>query len=219
MGLWDIAKKAFDIATELTDSKIARDLDSDDPRASEYAGHMIQKYYSWLGRASLEEMKQGLNSGKYIIRTDKEGNDSREMELREMISRFEAAHQGEVRSTKVKSNQSRNAQRKEKKSSEATSSQLEYNNSFEMVINNIFLKTGKGLVVIGTVRSGLIKAGDKVFVTRSNNHTEHEAEVSEIELDRKQTDSAKKGDDIGILLKGIEKSRVRKGDIIIIRQQ
>lgn len=83
---------------------------------------------------------------------------------------------------------------------------------FGMTIGDIFSISGRGTVVTGRVASGVVRVGMQVQIT-------HEPEpitttVTAIEMFRKKTDSAQAGDNVGLLLDGVGKDDVARGDEI-----
>ena len=101
---------------------------------------------------------------------------------------------------------------------EAFTSTLQVDNlanvSFKMTIDDIFTITGRGTVVTGTVEIGSIKIGDKILVVRLNGE-KIPSTVTGVEMFRKLLTTATVGDNIGLLLRGIEKGMLTKGDVII----
>jgi elongation factor Tu len=81
---------------------------------------------------------------------------------------------------------------------------------FSMMIEDVFSIRGRGMVVTGRIQCGEIKVGDQVrFVTPSQQVKV--SMVTGIELFRKTCASAKAGDNVGLLLKGVETEEVAKG--------
>lgn len=89
---------------------------------------------------------------------------------------------------------------------------------FKMTIEDCFSITGKGIVITGTVEFGKIKIGDRAVIKRTMGSNRIVA-VSGIEKERMQCESAKEGDFVGILLRGIFKGDVGSGDILMIGEE
>ena len=89
-----------------------------------------------------------------------------------------------------------------------------YNEGFCMTIDDIFTITGRGTVVTGKVESGDIRLHDRVKIQR-NGSIVLETEVVGIEMFRKLLDYAKIGDNVGVLLRGVTKNDLCKGDKLI----
>ncbi|MDE6251789.1 MAG: hypothetical protein K2M78_04010 [Lachnospiraceae bacterium] len=73
--------------------------------------------------------------------------------------------------------------------------------------------TGRGTVVVGTIESGSISVGEEVIIRR-NDGTVQKSVIGGIELFRKVSDKAFKGDNVGILLNGIKRQNIGVGDVI-----
>lgn len=84
---------------------------------------------------------------------------------------------------------------------------------FKMMIEDVFMITGRGLVVTGKISVGTIYEGDIVTILRTNRNTK----IVGIEQFRKLKNMATKGENVGILLEGLTKADVRRGDFLIIR--
>ena len=84
---------------------------------------------------------------------------------------------------------------------------------FRMTIEDIFSIKGRGTVVTGQVESGTLKIGDEVIIQGKSG--EKKTTVTGIEMFRKMLDSAKAGDNVGILLRNISKDELQKGDLLL----
>lgn len=82
---------------------------------------------------------------------------------------------------------------------------------FEFTVEDVFTITGRGTVVTGRVNRGTININEEVLITRNNVKTV----VTGIEMFRKQLDSAIEGDNCGLLLRGVSRDQVERGDIIV----
>lgn len=80
-------------------------------------------------------------------------------------------------------------------------------------ISDVFSVSGRGTVVTGTVLDGTFTVGDNVKIQTDS--AEYETVIIGIELFRKQTGSVGKGQNAGLLLRGIERKQLHKGDKII----
>ena len=85
---------------------------------------------------------------------------------------------------------------------------------FDLTVGDVFTITGRGTVVTGTIDTGHVKVGDAVTLVRSDGST-RELTVSGIEMFRKTTDSAVAGDNVGLLLGGIERGDIARGDRLV----
>jgi len=83
---------------------------------------------------------------------------------------------------------------------------------FLMPIEDVFSISGRGTVVTGRVERGRIKAGDEVEIVGIR-ETKRRV-VTSIEMFRKILDEAVAGDNVGLLLRGTEKTEVERGMVI-----
>ena len=72
--------------------------------------------------------------------------------------------------------------------------------SFSMLIEDVFSITGRGVVVTGTVKRGQVTVGDTVTVESPNGN--FSTKVNGIEMFRKKKETAVSGDNCGILVEG-----------------
>lgn len=80
------------------------------------------------------------------------------------------------------------------------------------IIEDVFFITGRGTVVTGKVAEGSFSVGDKVTVAGGHSV---ETVITGIEQFRKHLDTVHKGDNAGILLRGVQKNQIARGDFII----
>jgi translation elongation factor EF-Tu-like GTPase len=85
---------------------------------------------------------------------------------------------------------------------------------FSIVAQGVFSISGRGTVITGEVAIGEIAVGDRVKIIKKNGQR-IESAVAGIEQFRKMLDTAKKGDNIGLMLSGVTKAQIEKGDIVI----
>ncbi|WP_449408101.1 EF-Tu/IF-2/RF-3 family GTPase [Microbacterium maritypicum] len=83
--------------------------------------------------------------------------------------------------------------------------------STEFPVEDVFTITGRGIVVTGTVTSGVLRMGDAVVVTRGG-ATTGSTEITGIEMFRKTVREAAPGANVGLLLRGTVD--VVRGDVI-----
>jgi len=89
----------------------------------------------------------------------------------------------------------------------------ELDKPFLMSIEDVFSITGRGTVVTGRVERGTLKLGDTVEIVGLS-HEIKKTVVTGIEMFRKILDEAQAGDNIGVLLRGIEKKEVERGQVL-----
>jgi elongation factor Tu len=90
--------------------------------------------------------------------------------------------------------------------------QREADKPFLMSVEDVFSITGRGTVATGRVERGKLKVGDTVELVGIQDTKKSVA--TGIEMFRKLLDDAQAGDNIGVLLRGIEKSQVERGQVI-----
>jgi len=83
---------------------------------------------------------------------------------------------------------------------------------FLMPIEDVFTITGRGTVVTGRVERGEIKLNDEVEIVGI--HNTKKTVVTGIEMFRKQLDYACAGDNAGVLLRGISREDVERGQVL-----
>jgi elongation factor Tu len=83
---------------------------------------------------------------------------------------------------------------------------------FLLPIEDVFTITGRGTVVTGRVERGIVKVGDKVEMVGIRDT--RETTVTGVEMFRKLLDQGQAGDNVGVLLRGIEKSDVERGMVL-----
>lgn len=91
--------------------------------------------------------------------------------------------------------------------------QRDLDKPFLMPIEDIFTITGRGTVVTGRVERGVLHLGDTVEIVGLS-HEIKKTVVTGIEMFRKILDEAQAGDNIGVLLRGIEKNEVERGQVL-----
>ena len=83
---------------------------------------------------------------------------------------------------------------------------------FLMSIEDVFTITGRGTVVTGRVERGQLKLNDEVEIVGL--HETKKTVVTGIEMFRKQLDYAEAGDNAGVLLRGISREEVQRGQVL-----
>ena len=84
---------------------------------------------------------------------------------------------------------------------------------FLMPVEDVFTITGRGTVATGRVERGILKLGDKVEIVGLSDEKK-ETTVTGIEMFRKLLDYAEGGDNIGALLRGIQRSEIERGQVL-----
>jgi len=83
---------------------------------------------------------------------------------------------------------------------------------FSMPIEDVFSITGRGTVVTGRIEQGVLKVGDQVEIVGLREL--QKTTVTGIEMFRKLLDQGQAGDNVGLLLRGIGKDDVERGQVI-----
>ena len=87
---------------------------------------------------------------------------------------------------------------------------------FLMPIEDVFSITGRGTVVTGRVERGQVKVGEEIEIVGMHlpGSKPQKAVVTGVEMFRKLLDSGQAGDNIGCLLRGIDKDAVERGQVL-----
>ncbi len=83
---------------------------------------------------------------------------------------------------------------------------------FLMPIEDVFTITGRGTVVTGRVERGQVRVGDQVEIIGIRDT--QTSVVTGVEMFRKLLDYAEAGDNIGVLLRGINRDQVQRGQVL-----
>jgi elongation factor Tu len=83
---------------------------------------------------------------------------------------------------------------------------------FLMPVEDVFTIQGRGTVVTGRVERGVLKVNAEIELVGLKDTTK--TVVTGIEMFRKSLDEARAGDNVGLLLRGIEKNDVQRGQVI-----
>lgn len=84
---------------------------------------------------------------------------------------------------------------------------------FLMPVEDVFTITGRGTVATGRIESGIINSGDHVEIVGMS-EKKLTSTVTGVEMFRKILDHGQAGDNVGLLLRGIEKIDIRRGMVI-----
>jgi len=91
--------------------------------------------------------------------------------------------------------------------------QREVDKPFLMPIEDVFSITGRGTVVTGRIERGRIKPGDEVEIIGLS-YEIRKTVVTSVEMFRKELDEGIAGDNVGCLLRGIDKDEVERGQVL-----
>ena len=84
---------------------------------------------------------------------------------------------------------------------------------FLMPIEDVFSITGRGTVATGRIESGVINTGDPVDIVGMGDE-KLTSTITGVEMFRKILDRGEAGDNVGLLLRGIEKTDIKRGMVI-----
>ena len=84
---------------------------------------------------------------------------------------------------------------------------------FLMPVEDVFTITGRGTVATGRIEKGSLKVGEEVEIVGLNS-TPKKTVVTGIEMFRKELSSADAGDNAGVLLRGVQRSDIERGQVI-----
>ena len=84
---------------------------------------------------------------------------------------------------------------------------------FLMSIEDVFTITGRGTVATGRIETGVINTGDAVDIIGMQDE-KISSTITGVEMFRKILDRGEAGDNVGLLLRGIEKSDIKRGMVI-----
>ncbi len=85
--------------------------------------------------------------------------------------------------------------------------------AFLMPVEDVFSITGRGTVATGRIETGIINSGDPVEILGMGAEN-LKSVVTGVEMFRKILDRGEAGDNVGLLLRGIEKESIRRGMVI-----
>jgi elongation factor Tu len=84
---------------------------------------------------------------------------------------------------------------------------------FLMPVEDVFTITGRGTVATGRVERGMVKVGDEIQIIGLREDVKKTV-VTGVEMFRKLLDSAVAGDNVGLLLRGIERKEIERGQVL-----
>ncbi len=83
---------------------------------------------------------------------------------------------------------------------------------FLMPVEDVFSITGRGTVATGRIETGVVKVGDEVQILGLG--ADKKSVITGVEMFRKILDTGEAGDNVGLLLRGIDKDEIRRGMVI-----
>src|SRR5947209_8545167 len=88
----------------------------------------------------------------------------------------------------------------------------EVDKPFLMPVEDVFSITGRGTVATGRIERGVIKVGEEVALIGFN--SEKKTVITGVEMFRKLLDDGQAGDNVGLLLRGIDKEEIERGMVL-----
>jgi len=88
----------------------------------------------------------------------------------------------------------------------------ELDKPFLMPVEDVFSIKGRGTVVTGRISTGIIKIGDEIEIVGIKDTTK--SVVTGVEMFHQQLEQGQSGDNVGLLLRGIEKEDVQRGQVL-----
>jgi elongation factor Tu len=90
----------------------------------------------------------------------------------------------------------------------------EVDKPFLMPVEDVFSITGRGTVVTGRVERGMIHTGEEISIIGIKEKAQ-KSTVTGVEMFRKILDEGQAGDNVGLLLRGIKREEVERGQVVI----
>ena len=85
---------------------------------------------------------------------------------------------------------------------------------FLLPVEDVFSITGRGTVATGRVERGIVNTGDPVEIIGLTNDAPMKSVCTGVEMFRKILDTGEAGENVGILLRGVEKTDIKRGMVI-----
>ncbi|GAB4446775.1 MAG: elongation factor Tu [Bacteroidales bacterium] len=85
--------------------------------------------------------------------------------------------------------------------------------SFLMPVEDVFSITGRGTVATGRIETGVVNTGDEMEIVGLG-HEKKKTVVTGVEMFRKILDRGEAGDNVGLLLRGVDKKEIQRGMVI-----
>lgn len=82
-----------------------------------------------------------------------------------------------------------------------------------MAVEDVFSITGRGTVATGRIERGIVRVGEEVELVGLN-EAPRKTTVTGVEMFRKLLDQGMAGDNVGLLLRGIDKTTIQRGQVV-----
>jgi elongation factor Tu len=90
--------------------------------------------------------------------------------------------------------------------------QREIDKPFLLAVEDVFSITGRGTVATGRIERGIVKVGEEIEIVGIRDT--RKTVVTGVEMFRKLLDQGQAGDNVGLLLRGIEKADIERGQVL-----
>jgi len=84
---------------------------------------------------------------------------------------------------------------------------------FLMPVEDVFTITGRGTVATGRIERGIVKVGDAIELVGMGEETKNTT-CTGVEMFRKLLDEGRAGDNVGLLLRGVDKKEIQRGQVL-----
>jgi elongation factor Tu len=88
----------------------------------------------------------------------------------------------------------------------------EIDKPFLLAVEDVFSIKGRGTVATGRIERGIVKVGDEAAIVGYGSDVK--TIITGVEMFRKQLDQGQAGDNVGVLLRGIEKDGIERGQVL-----
>ena len=88
----------------------------------------------------------------------------------------------------------------------------ELDKPFLMPVEDVFSIKGRGTVATGRIEQGIVKVNDEIEIVGL--HATQKSVVTGVEMFKKQLDQGQAGDNVGVLLRGIEREQIERGQVL-----
>jgi elongation factor Tu len=91
--------------------------------------------------------------------------------------------------------------------------QRDLDKPFSMAVEDVFSISGRGTVATGRIERGVVKVGEEVDIVGLREKV-GKTVVTGVEMFRKELDQGQAGDNVGLLLRGVEKDDIERGQVL-----
>ena len=98
--------------------------------------------------------------------------------------------------------------------SEIAEPERDIDKPFLMSVEDVFSITGRGTVATGRIERGIVKVGDEIEIIGLGES--HKTTCTGVEMFRKELGEGRAGDNVGVLLRGIEKEEMQRGHVLAV---